>query len=182
MRPIRRSQLTTKKIAWAATSPQRQQTGSMSRVIQFSPRSKQHDATTLVLSARRSLQRTPAPRAKHRGALRHYFFKIYPGGSNPCAASDFRKTVQQNFVMKGDFVMKRYLFAIIAGVGVVATSWFVLNIDTRPIAIAAQAQQSAVVFNADGTMQLPTGFRNWVFVGAPLTPNALNNGKANFPE
>ena len=78
--------------------------------------------------------------------------------------------------------MKKYLFAIIAGVGVVATSWFVLNIDTRPIAIAAQAQQSAVVFNADGTMQLPTGFRNWVFVGAPLTPNGLNNGKANFPE
>jgi hypothetical protein len=31
-------------------------------------------------------------------------------------------------------------------------------------------------------MQLPTGFRKWVFVGAPLTPNALNNGKANFPE
>ena len=78
--------------------------------------------------------------------------------------------------------MKKYLVAIIAGVGVVATSWFVLNIDTRPIAIAAQAQQSAVVFNADGTMQLPTGFRNWVFVGAPLTPNGLNNGKANFPE
>ena len=78
--------------------------------------------------------------------------------------------------------MKKYLVAIIAGVGVVATSWFVLNIDTRPIAIAAQAQQSAVVFNADGTMQLPTGFRRWVFVGAPLTPNALNDGKANFPE
>src|SRR5215471_16946430 len=31
-------------------------------------------------------------------------------------------------------------------------------------------------------MRLPTGFRKWVFVGAPLTPNALNNGKANFPE
>ena len=78
--------------------------------------------------------------------------------------------------------MKKYLFAIIAGVGMVATSWFVLNIDTRPIAIAAQAQPSAAVFNPDGTMQLPTGFRRWVFVGAPLTPNALNDGKANFPE
>jgi hypothetical protein len=82
--------------------------------------------------------------------------------------------------MKGDFVMKKYLFSLIAGVGVLATSWFVLNIDIRPI--AAQTQQSAAVFNPDGTMQLPTGFRKWVFVGAPLTPNALNNGKANFPE
>jgi hypothetical protein len=82
--------------------------------------------------------------------------------------------------MKGDFVMKKYLVAIIAGVGVVATSSFVLNINTR--SIAAQPQPSAAVFNPDGTMQLPTGFRKWVFVGAPLTPNALNKGKANFPE
>jgi len=73
--------------------------------------------------------------------------------------------------------MKKYLFAIIAGVGVVATSWFVLNIDTRPI--AAQTQQPAVVFNADGTVQVPTGFRKWVFVGAPLTPEGLNDGKYN---
>jgi hypothetical protein len=84
--------------------------------------------------------------------------------------------------MKGALMMKKYLFSLIAGVGVVATSWFVLNIDIRSIAAAAQSQQSAAVFNSDGTMQLPTGFRKWVFVGAPLTPNALNNGKANFPE
>ena len=31
-------------------------------------------------------------------------------------------------------------------------------------------------------MKRPTGYRAWVFVGAPLTPNGLNNGKANFPE
>ena len=29
---------------------------------------------------------------------------------------------------------------------------------------------------------LPTGYRRWVFIGAPLTPNGLNNGKAGFPE
>ena len=28
----------------------------------------------------------------------------------------------------------------------------------------------------------PHTFRRWVVVGAPLTPNALNNGKASFPE
>jgi hypothetical protein len=31
-------------------------------------------------------------------------------------------------------------------------------------------------------VKLPTGFCKWVFVGAPLTPNGLNNGMANFPE
>ena len=82
--------------------------------------------------------------------------------------------------MKGEAVMNKYLSLLIAGVGVVATSWSILNADIR--ANAAQDAQSAAVFNPDGTMQLPTGFRKWVFVGAPLTPNALNNGKSNFPE
>jgi len=34
----------------------------------------------------------------------------------------------------------------------------------------------------DGKMQRPTGYREWVYVGAPITPNDMNNGKANFPE
>ena len=46
----------------------------------------------------------------------------------------------------------------------------------------AAEQQSAAQFDADGRLKLPTGFRKWVFVGAPLTPNGLNNGKAGFPE
>jgi hypothetical protein len=33
-----------------------------------------------------------------------------------------------------------------------------------------------------GELLLPKNFNEWVFVGTPLTPNALNNGKANFPE
>jgi hypothetical protein len=34
----------------------------------------------------------------------------------------------------------------------------------------------------DGQLVLPKNWRSWVFVGAPLTPNALNNGNASFPE
>jgi len=34
----------------------------------------------------------------------------------------------------------------------------------------------------DGELQRPTGYREWVYVGTPLTPNELNNGKAAFPE
>jgi hypothetical protein len=34
----------------------------------------------------------------------------------------------------------------------------------------------------DGSLVLPKNWHSWVFVGAPLTPNALNNGKASFPE
>jgi len=37
-------------------------------------------------------------------------------------------------------------------------------------------------FTKDGKLVLPTGFREWVFVGGPITPNGLNQGKAQFPE
>ncbi len=37
-------------------------------------------------------------------------------------------------------------------------------------------------FNAQGELLQPEGFRTWVFLGAPLTPNALNGGAAGFPE
>jgi hypothetical protein len=37
-------------------------------------------------------------------------------------------------------------------------------------------------YNAAGEFVLPKNFEKWVFVGSPLTPNALNGGKANFPE
>jgi Cytochrome P460 len=46
----------------------------------------------------------------------------------------------------------------------------------------AQSPQTTAVFTSDGKLKLPTGYREWVFVGAPLTPNALNGGSANFPE
>tara|TARA_R110002073_G_scaffold159477_5_gene314801 strand:- start:2769 stop:3377 length:609 start_codon:yes stop_codon:yes gene_type:complete len=31
-------------------------------------------------------------------------------------------------------------------------------------------------------LKRPTDYRSWVFVGTPLTPNDMNNGKAAFPE
>lgn len=34
----------------------------------------------------------------------------------------------------------------------------------------------------DGELERPTGYREWIYVGTPLTPNELNNGKAAFPE
>jgi hypothetical protein len=37
-------------------------------------------------------------------------------------------------------------------------------------------------YTASGDLILPKNFREWIYVGSPLTPNALNDGKANFPE
>jgi hypothetical protein len=87
--------------------------------------------------------------------------------------------------LKGDFVMKKNMFEIIFGVGLVglvAAGSFLITVNTKPV--AAQTRPSTAVFDSAGKMKLSAiaGFRKWVFVGAPLTPNGLNNGKASFPE
>lgn len=37
-------------------------------------------------------------------------------------------------------------------------------------------------YTADGKLIQPTGYRHWVYVGTPLTPNDLNPPEAPFPE
>jgi hypothetical protein len=35
---------------------------------------------------------------------------------------------------------------------------------------------------ANGELERSTGYREWIYVGTPVTPNDMNNGKAAFPE
>ena len=88
--------------------------------------------------------------------------------------------------------MKKYLVSMIVVGALVAVSLLVFK--TRPA--AAQTEESLVVYDSQGRLKVPDPavFRKWVFVGAPLTPEGLNNGKyncnaggtnctrANFPE
>jgi len=74
--------------------------------------------------------------------------------------------------------MRQFLLFAIVGIGLIGAS---LWPRTTP-GVAAQARGSVAVFLPDGKVKLPTGFRKWVFVGAPLTPNGLNNGNAGFSE
>ena len=73
---------------------------------------------------------------------------------------------------------RQYLRALFGGIAVIAASVALFRVQP----VVAQAQGSAAVFTSDGKLQIPKGFRRWVFVGAPLTPNGLNGGNANFPE
>jgi hypothetical protein len=74
--------------------------------------------------------------------------------------------------------MRNFLLVVILAVGVVAVS----SLPRNTSSVAADTQHSTAAFDSDGKLKLPTGYRRWVFVGAPLTPNGLNNGKAGFPE
>ncbi len=49
-------------------------------------------------------------------------------------------------------------------------------------AVADDSKKYEATFTADGEMVRPAGWREWVFVGSPLTPNSLNGGEAAFPE
>lgn len=44
------------------------------------------------------------------------------------------------------------------------------------------AAQAVARYDEEGALLRPTGYREWIYVGAPLTPNDLNGGKAAFPE
>ena len=70
--------------------------------------------------------------------------------------------------------MRKYLFGIVGGVGVLVASSFLFN--TGPV--VAQTPEYPV-YDSAGRVETPTGYRTWVFVGAPLTPEGLNDGKFN---
>ena len=54
-----------------------------------------------------------------------------------------------------------------------------LLLQVLPVGIA-HAEEFFNIKN--GQLDRPTGYREWIYVGTPLTPNDLNDGKAAFPE
>ena len=38
------------------------------------------------------------------------------------------------------------------------------------------------MFNSAGELARPSGYREWIYIGTPLTPNDMNGGEAPFPE
>jgi Cytochrome P460 len=84
------------------------------------------------------------------------------------ADSNFRRTSMSLKVVT--------LTAALAGIVIVSTG------------LAQSSSEGKIVarylpeYTASGDLVLPKNFHEWVYVGSPLTPNALNGGKANFPE
>ena len=55
--------------------------------------------------------------------------------------------------------MQKYLSLVIVGLGIIASAVYLMG--AKPVA-AAQSEQSSAVFDSDGKLELPTGFRKWV--------------------
>jgi len=73
---------------------------------------------------------------------------------------------------------------LVVAVGVLALSAIgtVVFAQRQQTNTALVRQRYLPEYTKEGDLILPKNFNEWVFVGSPLTPNALNGGKANFPE
>ena len=57
------------------------------------------------------------------------------------------------------------------------------NAESPPKAGGMTTENKWIQFTPEGKLKRPpVSFRKWVYVGTPLTPNDMNDGKANFPE
>ena len=73
--------------------------------------------------------------------------------------------------------------AVVAVVAVIAGLSYVLTgVAVSPASAEDKAKAAPVEFTADGKLKQPVGYRKWVYIGTPLTPNDMNGGEASFPE
>ena len=47
---------------------------------------------------------------------------------------------------------------------------------------SSSPEKGKPTFTSDGKLTQPTGYREWLYVGTPLTPNDMNPPEAPFPE
>lgn len=62
----------------------------------------------------------------------------------------------------------------------IVTQFALLAVTLLVLPAVAQAEELYTMKN--GQLERPTGYREWIYVGTPLTPNDMNDGHAAFPE
>jgi len=68
-------------------------------------------------------------------------------------------------------ILERSFTALAAAIPLLVIGAFVLPLSAQD-----------VKFDSSGALAQPTGYREWVYVGTPVTPNDMNDGEASFPE
>lgn len=76
-------------------------------------------------------------------------------------------------------LQKNTYLTLLAGLS--ALSLLVMFLGILPSS-SVLAGEKAAKFDPDGALIQPEGYRQWIYVGTPLTPNDMNDGKAPFPE
>lgn len=81
--------------------------------------------------------------------------------------------------------MKKYRNSILSiGAVLLSSLLIVIYLVSLPVAPAEAGMMSAVKFDEQGNLIQPKDhvWRDWIYVGTPLTPNDLNPPEAPFPE
>ena len=78
--------------------------------------------------------------------------------------------------------MKLLNFSMVSVVAVTIVIALMLSLGSFDMDSVAKEGEKAYKLNDKGELVRPEGYREWIFVGAPVTPNSLNDGKAPFPE
>ena len=78
----------------------------------------------------------------------------------------------RGFILRGGLVLLT--------MATVVTLVLMAGASTR--AAAQTGKNSGISFDKEGALTRPEGYREWVYVGTPVTPNDMNNGNAPFPE
>lgn len=69
--------------------------------------------------------------------------------------------------------------ALLSGCGTAVEPTTTVQAANQP---TSSMKKKGAQYNAEGALIRPEDHREWVFIGAPVTPNDMNNGKAAFPE
>jgi len=83
---------------------------------------------------------------------------------------------------QGGVGMRTSLIVVLGVIGLSAIAAGMVFAQQQHTSTALVKQRYLPEYTKEGDLVLPKNWRTWVYVGSPLTPDALNNGKANFPE
>src|SRR5215813_1291789 len=83
---------------------------------------------------------------------------------------------------QGGVGMRTSLIVVLGVIGLCAIAAGMVFAQQQHTSTALVKQRYLPEYTKEGDLVLPKNWRTWVYVGSPLTPDALNNGKANFPE
>jgi hypothetical protein len=93
-------------------------------------------------------------------------------------------TKGKNFVLSASVLFAGAVFAPLVILKFGFSDLFPLSETASAAEVASKAGSARPIieFTADGKIRQPVGYRQWISLGAVVTPNDMNGGEASFPE
>ncbi|MBL4674404.1 MAG: cytochrome P460 family protein [Arenicella sp.] len=83
---------------------------------------------------------------------------------------------------KGKKMKFRIIISTAIATALTLSAWAFQGAEVKTAQQDSTVKIGAAEFTLSGELIQPTGYREWIYVGTPLTPNDMNNGHAAFPD